>query len=240
MSIIDVVYYGLAALALLAFLSAMVLVLTWVGAEGPGPDTRCRMGPMRVGFHGDPTAGRRRDEAGPGKRTYCPPGPTGASYWTAPLAVFVPAFAIWVTIPISRDIVLRNIELGLFYIVAVSVLSVLGLVMAGWGSANKYAVLGGLRAAGQLISYEIPFIMAALAVAMLTQSLDLTQIVDGQGIFANALIQPLGLFLFFTAGLAELGRTPFDIHHAESEVVGRSIRGVQRGALGRLSSWPST
>jgi NADH-quinone oxidoreductase subunit H len=111
-------------------------------------------------------------------------------------------------------------ELGLFYIVAVSVLSVMGLVMAGWGSANKYAVLGGLRAAGQLISYEIPFIMAVLAVAMLTQSLDLTVLVDDQATVANALVQPLGLFIFFTAGLAELGRTPFDIHHAESEVVG--------------------
>ena len=92
--------------------------------------------------------------------------------------------------------------------------------MAGWGSANKYAILGGLRAAGQLVSYEIPFIMALLAVAMLAQSLDLREIVDGQAAVANALIQPLGLFIFLVAALAETGRTPFDIHHAESEVVG--------------------
>jgi NADH-quinone oxidoreductase subunit H len=111
-------------------------------------------------------------------------------------------------------------DMGLFYISAVSVLSVMGLLMAGWGSANKYAMLGGLRAAGQLISYEIPFIMSILGVAMLVQSLNLVTIVDGQASYINALVQPLGLFIFLVAGLAELGRTPFDIHHAESELVG--------------------
>ena len=113
-------------------------------------------------------------------------------------------------------------DLGLFYITAFSVLTVLGLVMAGWGSANKYAILGGLRAAGQLVSYEVPFIMAILAVSMLSQSLNIVEIVNDQAEakVGNALVQPLGLFLFLTAALAELGRTPFDIHHAESEVVG--------------------
>jgi NADH-quinone oxidoreductase subunit H len=141
-------------------------------------------------------------------------------YWLAPLAVFVPTFLVWVTIPFARDLVLANLELGLFYVTAVSVLSILGLVMAGWGSANKWAILGGLRAAGQLVSYEIPLIMAILGVAMLTQSLNIIEVVDGQTRVANFIIQPLGFFIFFTAGLAELGRTPFDIHHAESEVVG--------------------
>ena len=122
----------------------------------------------------------------------------------------------------TQDIVLRNMDLGLFYITAFSVLTVLGLVMAGWGSANKYAILGGLRAAGQLISYEVPFIMAILAVAMLSQSLNIVEIVNDQAEakVGNAIVQPLGLFLFLVAALAELGRTPFDIHHAESEVVG--------------------
>ena len=141
-------------------------------------------------------------------------------YWLAPLAIFLPALAIWVTLPLGEDLVLRNLDLGLLFIVAVSVLSVLGLVMAGWGSANKYAMLGGLRAAGQLISYEVPFILAVLGVAMLSQTLDLTRIVDDQSRIANVVVQPIGLFIFLMAGLAELGRTPFDIHHAESEIVG--------------------
>ena len=141
-------------------------------------------------------------------------------YWLAPLVIFLPALMVWVTLPVGDGLVLRNLDLGLFYIVAVLVLSVLGLVMAGWGSANKYAMLGGLRAAGQLISYEIPFIMAISGVAMLSQTLDLTIIVNDQATIANFIVQPLGLFIFFIAGLAELGRTPFDIHHAESELVG--------------------
>ena len=136
------------------------------------------------------------------------------------MATFVPTFLVWVTIPLARDLVLANLELGLFYVAAVSVLSILGLVMAGWGSAIKWAILGGLRAAGQLLSYEIPLIMAILGVAMLPQSLAIVEVVDGQSQVANFIIQPLGFFIFFTAGLAELGRTPFDIHHAESEVVG--------------------
>ena len=203
MSLTEVFLYGLAALALLAFLSVMVLVLTWAERKALAR-IQMRMGPMRVGFHGtlQPIADAMKLVL---KEDILPSWADRRVYWAAPLAVFVPALIIWVTIPISRDVVLRNIELGLFYIVAVSVLSVLGLVMAGWGSANKYAVLGGLRAAGQLISYEIPFIMAALAVAMLTQSLDLTEIVDGQAASANALVQPLGLFLFFTAGTCRTG-----------------------------------
>jgi NADH-quinone oxidoreductase subunit H len=92
--------------------------------------------------------------------------------------------------------------------------------MAGWGSASKYAILGGLRSAAQLISYEVPIIMAVIAVAMLSQSLNLVTIVDAQRTIPNALIQPLGLIIFLIAGVAEVGRTPFDIYFAESEVVG--------------------
>ena len=174
---------------------------------------------MRVGFHGtfQPIADAVKLMA---KEDILPSWADRRVYWLAPLAVFVPSFLIWVTLPVAQDVVIRNMDLGLFYITAISVLSVLGLVMAGWGSANKYAILGGLRAAGQLLSYEIPFIMSILAVAMLVQSLNLEDIVNAQSNVAYALVQPLGLFLFLTAGLAELGRTPFDIHHAESEVVG--------------------
>ena len=99
-------------------------------------------------------------------------------------------------------------------------LGILGLVLAGWGSANKYGTLGGLRAAAQLISYEIPIIMVVISVAMLAQSLNLREIVAGQQPYPYVLLQPLGLVIFFIAGLAEVGRTPFDIYFAESEIVG--------------------
>jgi NADH-quinone oxidoreductase subunit H len=212
------IYYGLGTLALFVFLAVTVLVLTWVERKVLAR-IQMRMGPMRVGFHGvfQPIADAIKLVI---KEDILPSWADRRVYWLAPLAVFVPSFLLWVTIPLARDLVLANLDLGLFYITAFSVLSVMGLLMAGWGSANKYAVLGGLRAAGQLVSYEIPLIMALLAVAMLTQSLNLETIVDDQASWANILIQPLGLFIFFVAGLAELGRTPFDIHHAESEVIG--------------------
>ena len=218
MTLIQAVYYGLGAAALLVFLAFVVLVLTWAERKALAR-IQMRMGPMRVGFHGtlQPFADGLKLFT---KEDILPSWADRRIYWLAPVAVFVPSLLLWVTLPMGRDLVLRNMDLGLFYITAISVLSVMGLVMAGWGSANKYAMLGGLRAAGQLVSYEIPFIMAILGVAMLAQSLDLTVVVDGQATFANVLVQPVGLFLFLTAGLAELGRTPFDIHHAESEVVG--------------------
>ena len=218
MSAPQVVFYALGALALLVFLSTMVLTLTWIERKALAR-IQMRMGPMRVGFHGtlQPIADGLKLLV---KEDILPSWADRRVYWLAPLAVFVPSFLIWVTIPVARDLVLANLELGLFYIVAFSVLTVMGLVMAGWGSANKYAFLGGMRAAGQLISYEIPFIMAILAVGMLVQSLNLETIVNEQVNVGYILVQPLGLFIFFTAGLAELGRAPFDIHHAESEVVG--------------------
>ena len=218
MSASQVLIYTLGVGALLGFLSLVVMALTWAERKALAR-IQMRMGPMRVGFHGtlQPIADTIKLFT---KEDILPSWADRRIYWIAPLAVFVPSFLIWVTMPLARDLVLRNLDLGLFYITAISVLSVMGLIMAGWGSANKYAILGGLRAAGQLVSYEIPFIMAILGVAMLAQSLDLTVVVDGQANYGYALLQPLGLFLFLTAGLAELGRTPFDIHHAESEVVG--------------------
>ena len=212
------VYYALGGMGLFVFLSVIVLIPTW-GERKALARIHMRMGPMRVGFQGtlQPLADTIKLVT---KEDILPSWADRRVYWIAPVAVFLPALLLWVTIPLGRDLVLRNLELGLFYITAISVLSVMGLLMAGWGSANKYAMLGGLRAAGQLISYEIPFIMSILGVAMLVQSLNLITIVDGQANYGYALVQPLGLFIFLMAGLAELGRTPFDIHHAESELVG--------------------
>lgn len=211
-------WYVIGALGLIIFLSLTVMVLTWIERKFLARIQQ-RMGPMRVGPHGilQPIADVIKLIS---KEDILPSWADKPIYWMAPIAIFVPAIAIWVTIPFSESLVLQNLDLGLFYVAAISVLSVLGLVMAGWGSANKYSMLGGLRAVGQLISYEIPFIMAILGVAMLSQSLSLIDVVNDQANIANIIVQPLGFLIFLAAGLAELGRTPFDIHHAESEVVG--------------------
>ena len=203
---------------LLFFILMVVLVLTLAERKALARIQQ-RKGPNRVGFKGilQPFADALKLLT---KEDILPASANKQIFWVAPLAVFLPGFLIWVTIPLAKEVVLANLDLGLFYITAISVLSVMGLLMAGWGSANKWAMIGGLRAAGQLISYEIPFIMAILAIGILAQSFNLKEIVDDQARWPFAIKQPLGLFIFLTAGLAELGRTPFDIHHAESEVVG--------------------
>ena len=199
-------------------LSVVVLSLTWLERKALGRLQR-RLGPTRTGPMGllQPVADAVKLIL---KEDIIPTSSEKAIFWAAPVIVVVSAFMIWVTIPGTQNAVLKNLEMGLFYIIAFSVVGILGLVLAGWGSANKYGTLGGLRAAAQLISYEIPIIMVAVSVAMLAQSLDLREIVAQQGSYPFVLVQPLGLVIFFIAGLAEVGRTPFDIYFAESEIVG--------------------
>ena len=205
-------------LAMFTALATVVLSLVWLERKTLGR-LQLRLGPTRTGPMGllQPIADAVKLIL---KEDIIPDSSDKAIFWVAPVIVVVSAFMIWVTIPGSEGLVLRNLELGLFYITAFAVLGILGLVLAGWGSANKYGVLGGLRSAAQLISYEIPVIMVVVSVGMLAQSLDLRVIVANQAQIPYALILPLGLVVFFIAGLAEVGRTPFDIYHAESEVVG--------------------
>lgn len=199
-------------------LSGVVLSLVWLERKALGRLQR-RLGPTRTGPMGlmQPMADALKLIL---KEDIIPSSSEKAIFWAAPLIVVISAFMIWVTIPWTQNAVVQNLELGLFYVIAFSVVGILGLVLAGWGSANKYGTLGGLRAAAQLVSYEIPIIMVAVSVAMLAQSLDLREIVAQQGSYPFFLVLPLGLVVFFIAGLAEVGRTPFDIYFAESEIVG--------------------
>ena len=216
--IIDVAWMVGSLLAMFSVLSFVVLSLTWLERKALGR-LQLRLGPTRTGPMGllQPLADAVKLIL---KEDIVPTSSDKAIFWIAPVIVVISAFMIWVTIPGSQGLVLRNLELGLFYIIAFAVVGILGLVLAGWGSANKYGVLGGLRSAAQLISYEIPVILVVVAVAMLAQSLDLTVIVNAQSKLPYVVLMPLGIVVFFVAGLAEVGRTPFDIYHAESEVVG--------------------
>ena len=110
--------------------------------------------------------------------------------------------------------------LGILYFIAVSSLSIIGWVMAGWGSDNRYAMLGGMRSAAQSISYELPFVLSLLCVALLSGTLNIDEIVQTQASVPNIVWEPLTFVIFFISALAELNRAPFDIPVGESEVVG--------------------
>jgi NADH-quinone oxidoreductase subunit H len=149
--------------------------------------------------------------------------PATADKWLfelAPYVTFVPVFMTLLALPFMEGWGVRDLQLGLFYIVAVSGVTVIGYIMAGWASDNKYALLGAVRSAAQLISYEIPLILAVLAVSMVAGSLNINDAVLAQKNVPFAVIQPLPFLILLTATLAELSRRPFDIPIGESELVG--------------------
>lgn len=149
--------------------------------------------------------------------------PRNADPWTfefGPYMVFVPIFMGFVVQPFMAGWGVRVLDLGILYFVAVSSLSIVGWVMSGWGSDNRYAMMGGMRAAAQAISYELPFVLSLLAVSMMTGTLNINEIVEAQNVIPNIVWQPLAFLIFFIATLAELNRPPFDIPVGESEVVG--------------------
>ena len=217
-SLTNFIWLVIALFILFSVLSGVVLSLTWLERKLLGR-LQLRLGPTRTGPMGllQPLADALKLIL---KADIVPASSEKALFWVAPIIVVVSAFMIWVTIPGTQNAVVQNLDLGLFYIIAFAVIGILGLVLAGWGSANKYGTLGGLRAAAQLISYEIPIIMVAVSIGMLAQSLDMREIVNQQDDYIFMLVQPLGPVIFFIAGLAEVGRTPFDIYFAESEIVG--------------------
>ncbi|TAK78853.1 MAG: NADH-quinone oxidoreductase subunit NuoH [Dehalococcoidia bacterium] len=149
--------------------------------------------------------------------------PHAADPWTfelAPYFVFIPIFLGFVSLPFLLGVNIRLLELGLLYFIAVSSVNIVGWVMAGWGSDNRYAMIGGMRAAAQAISYELPLVLSLVTVAMLAGSLNLKDIVEAQATVPYAVWLPLAFVVFFISTLAEMNRPPFDIPIGESEVVG--------------------
>src|SRR5690606_30877629 len=149
--------------------------------------------------------------------------PRNADPWTfelGPYLVFIPIFMSFLAIPLVFDWHIRLFELGLLYFVAISSVNLVGWVMAGWGSDNRYATLGALRAVAQGPSYELPLVLSLVAVAIFSQTLNLEEMILFQGQTPNILWQPLAFLIFLIAALAELNRPPFDIPVGESEVVG--------------------
>ncbi len=151
--------------------------------------------------------------------------PSGANkflFVLGPVLTIAPALAAWAVVPFSPDLVLGNVDAGLLYIMAITSMGVYGIVMAGWSTNSKYAFLGSLRSAAQIVSYEIAMGFALVGVLMAAQSLNLVDIVRGQqgGLFHWYWLPLLPMFVvYLISGVAEINRSPFDVAEGESEIV---------------------
>jgi NADH-quinone oxidoreductase subunit H len=156
------------------------------------------------------------------KEDFTPTGADSVVFTWAPVVTYLAAVMTLLVIPFAPGFFGQDLNLGLLYFFAVGGLSVVGLLMAGWSSYNKYSLLGGLRSAAQVISYEIPLTLSVVGIILLAGTLSLNQIVLNQsGWFTDWYVfqQPLGFLIFFIAATAEANRTPFDLTEADSEIV---------------------
>ncbi len=156
------------------------------------------------------------------KEDFTPTGVDVSVFTLAPVATFVASVLAFMVLPFGPGLFGADLNVGLLYFFAVGGLGVIGLLMAGWASFNKYSLLGGLRSAAQLVSYEIPLTLSVVGVIMLAGTMSLNGIVQAQsGSFLDWFVvrQPLAFLVFFIAATAEANRTPFDLTEADSEIV---------------------
>jgi NADH-quinone oxidoreductase subunit H len=139
-------------------------------------------------------------------------------HWLAPVVAFFPVLLIFAVVPFQDGALLADLNIGILYVVAISSISTVGIFMAGWGSSNKYSLLGAMRSVAAVVSYEIPLVLSIVGVVMIAGSLSLNQIVLAQDI-PFILLQPLAFLIFFIGGCAEINRSPFDLMEADSEIV---------------------
>ncbi|MGL4604036.1 MAG: complex I subunit 1/NuoH family protein, partial [Iodobacter sp.] len=185
-----------------------------------------RIGPNRVGPFGllQPIADGVKLLL---KEIISPSAASTGLFFLAPIMVLVPALAAWAVVPFYPGYVLSDVNVGLLYVMAITSMGVYGVILAGWASNSKYAFLGAMRAAAQVISYELAMGFALVGVMMVSGSLNMTEIVNQQGqgiaggsIFSWNLIPLLPLFVvYFISGVAETNRAPFDVTEGESEIV---------------------
>jgi len=203
---------------LLGFVGVNFLFLVWMERK-ISARMQSRVGPYSVGKHG--SLQLLADGVKMLSKEDVRPATADRWIWTlAPLVTFFPAVMLYTTIPISPNwTVGSDLNIGLVYLAAISSFTLVGIFMAGWGSNNKYSLLGSMRAAAQLLAYEIPLVVSVLGVVMMAGSLNLRDIVDAQQNAWYLFPQILGFIVFFIAGLAELNRAPFDMAEAEQELV---------------------
>ena len=208
----------LKTVAVVAFFLIVPLGIGYVEHKGLA-HMQARLGPMEAGnFHGwaqlvaDGVKFVQKEDV-------IPEAADRNVFSLAPAVAMIPYIAILVVLPLSDSWFAENLDIGIFYVLAISSVSVIGVMMAGWASANKFSLIGALRAAAQLIAYELPLVIAAAAVVMQAGTLSLIGIAEAQQDLWFVIPQFPGFVIFMMAAFAELQRPPFDMPIADSEII---------------------
>ncbi|MEN8142852.1 MAG: NADH-quinone oxidoreductase subunit NuoH [Thermodesulfobacteriota bacterium] len=216
----------IAVVALIAFAAGNAAYLVWLERK-VAAHIQCRIGPKEVGPFGliQPLVDGIKLMS---KQLLVPKGVDPYLFKVAPLLVLVPAVMSFVTIPFSENLVARNIDIGLLMIFAFASVNVMGILLGGWGSANKYAIISAARAVSQNVAYEIPMLITVITMVMVTHTMNLNEIVmqqDGSVLdwyifrLTTSPLMPVAFLIFFICSLAETNRAPFDLGEAESELI---------------------
>ncbi|HLH25388.1 MAG TPA: NADH-quinone oxidoreductase subunit NuoH [Chloroflexota bacterium] len=157
-----------------------------------------------------------------GKEDLIPRAADRVVFVLAPLAVIVPSLMIYAVLPFNWDATITRLDIGILYVLALATIPTLGIIMAGWAAYNKYTLLGGMRAAAQLISYEVPEVLSVIPIVLIAGTMSLWGIADAQRnawFILAPVVGPLAFVTFFISGIAEINRSPFDLPEAESEII---------------------
>lgn len=216
-AVATILIYAIGIVALIVFAMVLDIFLVWVERKVVAR-FQDRIGPNRLGPFGlvQPFADIIKMVI---KEDITPAGADKVIYNIAPVLAATSVIALWAILPLAANVYVVDLNVGLLYVVAAGALGTLSIIMAGWASNNKYALLGAFRMVANMISYEIPMVVVLLVPAILADTLSLKGITEAQGGMWFAILSPLAFLIFLVSAIAELGRSPFDLHEAESEIV---------------------
>jgi NADH-quinone oxidoreductase subunit H len=214
--LVSVILAAIGVVVLCVFVLVIDIILVWVERKVVAR-FQDRLGPNRLGPFGliQPIADVIKLLI---KEDIFPRGGDKIVYNIAPIIALATVLLLWAVIPIASTMYGSNLSVGILYIVAIGAISTLGIIMAGWASNNKYALLGAFRTVAQMVSYEVPMIITMLIPVILARSMGLADIVAAQSVWF-VVMAPIAALIIFLTSIAELGRAPFDLTEAESEIV---------------------